>query len=156
MRQRRAPVLGLCRGMQLMNVSEGGTLKQELVSDLSHFVEPDGWIPYHRVHLVEGSRLRALVGCTDVTVSSVHHQAIDALAPGLRAAAHAADGTIEAIEGEGPDFLIGLQSHVEKTRVNLPDFEGVFAAFVATARSEMDLSRGAKGAERCGTIKYWT
>lgn len=130
-RARGAPILGLCRGLQVINVALGGTLHQEISSDLSHFVEADGWVPYHPVTLDPGSRVARIVGRTELCLSSLHHQAIDRLGEGLRASGHAADGIVEIIEAD--PFILGIQAHVEKCRSNFPDLETVFATFVAQA-----------------------
>jgi putative glutamine amidotransferase len=128
------PVLGLCRGMQLINVARGGTLHQELLTGQPHFLEPDGWIPYHPIRLVPGVALSRILGQDDLTVSSVHHQGIDLLGKGLRVSATSPDGVIEAIEDDSGAFVFGLQSHPEKTRAAFPRTERLFAAFIAASR----------------------
>jgi gamma-glutamyl-gamma-aminobutyrate hydrolase PuuD len=130
------PVLGICRGMQVINVARGGTLIQELPDGLSHFVESDGWIPYHSMTLNPSSQIARILETTEITVSSVHHQGVDRIGDGLRATGHATDGIVEAIEDVNGAFVIGLQSHPEKTRQNFPQTERVFAAFVAAAAGD--------------------
>jgi putative glutamine amidotransferase len=130
------PVLGICRGMQVINVARGGSLVQELPYGLGHFVESDGWIPYHTMTLNPASRLSQIITTTEVTVSSVHHQGIDRIGDGLVASGHASDGVIEAIEDATGAFIVGLQSHPEKTRQNFPQTEQLFAAFVAAAAGD--------------------
>jgi putative glutamine amidotransferase len=111
---RRIPVLGICRGHQILNVALGGTLFQDLPSmkpsDIRHRDQATYDKNGHPITVVEGSRLASLLGAGTHFVNSVHHQAIKNLAPGLRAVAHAADGIIEAVEGEG---CLGLQFHPE-------------------------------------------
>jgi putative glutamine amidotransferase len=106
--ERQLPVLGVCRGMQVLNVARGGTL----VQDLEGHNEREAWDrPVHEVEVEPGSRVaRAFGGRT--AVNSVHHQAIDRLGSGLRATAHAPDGVIEAIEADD-GLAVGVQWHPE-------------------------------------------
>jgi putative glutamine amidotransferase len=108
------PVLGICRGMQLLNVARGGTLCQHLPADGGHAPEP-GTFGWHPVQVAPGTRLAAIMG-TDghkVDVPTAHHQAIDRLGAGLAATAWAADGVIEAVESTGEAFLLAVQWHPE-------------------------------------------
>lgn len=110
------PVLGICRGMQLLNVARGGTLCQHLPPEAGHITTP-GSFGCHTVQIAPGTRLAGILGAdgagTDVPTS--HHQAIDRLGDGLVATAWAADGVIEAVEpaGEGGPFLLAVQWHPE-------------------------------------------
>lgn len=134
-RARRLPILGICRGMQLINVACSGTLQQELDEvKVSHFLEEDGWIPYHPISVRNGSLLRAILGVDSVVVSSVHHQGVARLGDGLIACAHAADGVVEALESAASeDFIFGVQAHIEKTRLNFAEFDPLIAAFIAAS-----------------------
>jgi putative glutamine amidotransferase len=109
------PILGICRGAQALNVARGGTLYQHLPAITDHSVEhrqtAPGWEETHTVHVDPDSRLAAILGSTELWVNSFHHQAVDRLGNGLRIAARAADGTVEAIEGAG--FAVGVQWHAE-------------------------------------------
>ena len=115
------PILGICRGLQVLNVACGGTLFQ----DISHqrpesirhsFMRPD-YPPDHPAHAVEvepGSMLASILECSRLTVNSRHHQAVKDVAPGFRAVARAEDGLVEAIEREGAgSFALGVQWHPE-------------------------------------------
>lgn len=122
-RRRRLPIVGICRGCQLLNVAFGGTLWQDLPSEYTNVVKgvdhgvgsylrPERHPAAHVVRLVPGSRLAAVVGRKDLAVNSHHHQAVKALAPGFRVAAYSSDGVIEAIEGlDYPAW--GVQFHPE-------------------------------------------
>lgn len=104
------PLLGVCRGMQVLNVALGGTLVQHLpdLTEFAHHV-PDRWdTTAHEVEIDPGSRLGRLLGPGPVEVNSAHHQAIEAVASGLRAVAWAPDRVIEAIESESEPVL-GVQ-----------------------------------------------
>jgi putative glutamine amidotransferase len=106
--ERGMPLLGICRGSQALNVACGGTLHQHLPG---HRQSEPGCQATHEVEVLEGTRLAGLIGPGTHAVNSFHHQAVDELGRGLRVAARAADGTVEAIEGAG--FAIGVQWHAE-------------------------------------------
>jgi gamma-glutamyl-gamma-aminobutyrate hydrolase PuuD len=109
------PLLGVCRGMQLLNVVLGGTLNQhvpDLVGTNDHLPKPGtfGRVP---VKIAPGSRLSAILG-SEVDVYCHHHQSIELLAAGLVPVAWAGDGVVEAVELAGPDFVVGVQWHPEE------------------------------------------
>ena len=109
------PTLGVCRGMQVLNVVLGGTLTQH-IPDVTGTVTHRpvvGQFGSNEVRTVPGSALAAILGET-ATVSCSHHQAIDRLGDGLRVAATAPDGTVEAVELDGPGFVFGVQWHPEQ------------------------------------------
>jgi putative glutamine amidotransferase len=114
---RAMPVLGICRGAQVINVAAGGTLHQHLPArvggDLAHRQEADMARPTHPVAVAPGSRLAAALGREDAQVNSLHHQAVDRLGAGLLAVAWAPDGVVEAVEGAGDAFALGVQWHAE-------------------------------------------
>ncbi|WP_406328683.1 gamma-glutamyl-gamma-aminobutyrate hydrolase family protein [Streptomyces sp. NBC_00203] len=102
------PLLGICRGLQLLNVALGGTLVQHI----DGHVKDAGVFGHHEVTPVPGSLYAGVV--PEVTaVPTYHHQAVDRLGEGLRASAHAADGTVEAIELPGASWVLGVQWHPE-------------------------------------------
>jgi putative glutamine amidotransferase len=127
--ERGIPVLGVCRGAQALNVALGGTLHQHLPGHRQ--IEP-ATASTHTVHVEPGSRLAHLVGTRPLRVNSFHHQAVDALGHGLRAVAHSADGTIEAIEAPGPHLILGVQWHAEGL-AQQPRHGALFEALVAAA-----------------------
>lgn len=111
------PTLGICRGMQVLNVASGGTLithVPEVYGDqITHRLDhPRRPIP-HDVSLVPGSRLAALMGTNQVTVVSWHHQAVQQIPAGWRQVATAADGLVEAMEWEAHPWLVAVQWHPE-------------------------------------------
>lgn len=115
----RKPVLGICRGAQLINVALGGSLHQ----DIPHHRSDEYDQHAHEVRLEPGSGLARLYGETGPRrVVSIHHQAIKRLAPGLRMEARADDGVIEAVRGEGPGYICAVQWH--------PEFHGGRAGFL--------------------------
>jgi putative glutamine amidotransferase len=132
------PVLGICRGIQLVNVALGGTLVQHVpdVVGESHLLG-DAWdAEAHAVELVAGSMLAALYGTERLTVNSLHHQAVDRPAPGLRVSARAPDGTIEAIEH--PDApVVGVQWHPELLARPAGDEHAVLFEWLLAARQRL-------------------
>lgn len=109
------PVLAICRGMQLLNVSRGGSLCQHLPDagdGIDHMPEPGSFSP-RRVRVAEGSRLAAALGRADPVVPCHHHQAVERVGHGLRVSARAEDGVVEAIEDPTSNFLIAVQWHPE-------------------------------------------
>ncbi|MFF4580152.1 gamma-glutamyl-gamma-aminobutyrate hydrolase family protein [Streptomyces sp. NPDC001389] len=143
---RDIPVLGVCRGMQLMNVHAGGTLIQHLPDRVGHH----GHNPYrghfcaHAVSTVPGTRIGALLPGTR-EVATHHHQAVDRPGAGMIVAARAADGTVEAIESTRHRFAVGVQWHPEMG-VDVPVVQALVAAadFVA----DTDEAAGAGRMER--------
>lgn len=128
--ERRMPILGICRGIQLLTVALGGSLVQDLCTAgfEQHWHEDRQHEPVHAIDPEPGSlTVRALAGAT--TVNSIHHQAVAEPGPHLRASAWSPDGVIEAVEG---DRIVGLQWHPERLlghdRRHLAPFAWVAAA----------------------------
>ena len=140
---RGIPTLGICRGMQLLNVAAGGTLRQHLPEEpgmadhrraLGSFEGAD-----HDVDLEEGSRALAAAGGSPHRVKSHHHQGVSELGDGLRVTGWAAeDGLAEAVEGEGPDYLLGVQWHPEADPQS-----GLIGSLVAAAAGARSRREGA-------------
>lgn len=134
--QRELPLLAICRGTQALNVVRGGTLVQHLPDHdddgIAHRQRLPGNQPSHPIRIDPGSRLAATIGPGGIAVNSFHHQAIDRLGGALDATAWTSDGTIEAVEDPGRDFLIGVQWHAE-LMVEREQEQALFRAFVATA-----------------------
>ena len=131
------PVLGICRGMQLLNVARGGTLCQHLPHEAGHTPDP-GTFGSHPVRVAAGTRLAGILGAngSGVDVPTAHHQAIERLGDGLVATAWAADGVIEAVEpsADGGQFLLAVQWHPE-----VGTDPRLFKALVAAASARMSL-----------------
>jgi putative glutamine amidotransferase len=118
-RARGIPILGICRGLQLVNVAMGGTLYQDLPSEQPGDVPHDAPVPRdartHSISLTEGSRLQHALGAHELVTNSFHHQAIQDLAPGLVVTARADDGIIEGVEGSNDEeWLLAVQWHPEE------------------------------------------
>jgi putative glutamine amidotransferase len=125
------PVLGICRGMQLINVARGGSLIQHLPAVLQHdrHAPTVGAYGSHPVSVAPGSRLAALLGRTAVPgVPTYHHQGVAAIGAGLVATAWADDGTVEAVEDPSLPFCVAVQWHPEEG-----DDDALFHALVAAA-----------------------
>jgi putative glutamine amidotransferase len=136
------PMLGICRGQQLINVALGGTLYQDLIHQGATAVEhsdADGRARtklIHRVRLDPDSRLAQLIDETSVDVNSLHHQAVKDVAPALRVTGTADDGVIEALESPDRRFWIAVQWHPEEID-DVPWVRRLFAGFAraSVARS---------------------
>jgi putative glutamine amidotransferase len=135
------PLLGLCRGLQVINVTLGGSLYQDLEEQLPESIKHDYFPTYgftrdhlaHEVKVAEGSRLRDVLERESITVNSMHHQGIKELAPQLVASAVAPDGLVEAVELPGAPFCVGVQWHPEVFEMVNPDTRRVFEEFIAAA-----------------------
>jgi putative glutamine amidotransferase len=123
-----APVLGICRGLQVVNVALGGTLVQDLPTE-----RPSAARLAHPVSLAAGSRLARIVGRAEATVNSRHHQAVERIAPGVAVSATAPDGLVEALEMSGGAGLLAVQWHPENLHGDAVS-ERIFAAFLVAAR----------------------
>ena len=112
------PTLGVCLGIQIMNVAYGGTLFQHIEEDLpgagEHEDDDAGVAPDHEVAIEPGTLLHSIARVERATVNSYHHQSVAQVAPGFRLAARAPDGVIEAIERTDLPFYLGVQWHPER------------------------------------------
>jgi gamma-glutamyl-gamma-aminobutyrate hydrolase PuuD len=151
---RGLPILGMCRGMQILNVALGGTLVQDVSVKEEWAGHPSdrGWKawkeveraslagsdevpphPRHPIRIEPGSRLHAALGVDEIEVDSFHHQALDEVAPELTVVARAPDGVVEAVELEGEPYVLAVQWELqEEWRVDRRFLEP-FAHFVAAA-----------------------
>jgi putative glutamine amidotransferase len=131
------PLLGICRGHQVINVALGGTLMHDIYAELNGSAlkhDQDATLPrsrlLHEVEVKAGSQLGAMLGCDRLSVNSLHHQAIRRLASPLNVTAVASDGVIEAVEAPGKCFYLGVQWHPEAMLDKVPTMQALFAEFV--------------------------
>lgn len=129
------PALGVCRGMQAINVALGGTLHQDVVHHLGLIHrQPEGTRYFHDIIFEGDSVLRSLVPSARYPVNSYHHQAVDRLADGLVATAYNPDGLIEAYERPASRFLMGVQWHPEVSYTADSFSRKIFARFLEACR----------------------
>ena len=139
--ERRLPLLGICRGLQVLNVALGGTLWADVLSQKPGRIAHDFDQTYprqyraHSVEVEQGSLLAQVLGCTETAVNSLHHQGIKALAPDLRSTAIAPDGLIEGVEIPGHPFAVGVQWHPEWLVDESVPMMNLFNRFVQAARN---------------------
>jgi len=132
-RRRDLPVLGICRGQQVINVAMGGTLVQHLDD---HDVRGHGRSHLaHSIHVDPGSELARAAGEHQIRVNSFHHQAVKRLAGGLHESARGDDGTVEGVESDD-GLIVAVQCHPEELTTDLPWARRLFERFVARARKE--------------------
>ena len=129
------PVLGICRGAQVINAARGGTIYQDLDTQfdnvLGHFPKKTAMHQlWHDVEFEPGSRMHRIFGTDKLRVNSFHHQAVKDPAPGFKVTARAPDGVIEAIESEDHGFVVGVQWHPEALAEKHPEFLKLFEATV--------------------------
>ena len=139
------PVLGICRGLQFINAHFGGTLIQDIPTELNSAVRHrQGWPydePSHSVRIEEGTLLHEIIGRGILNVNSCHHQGIRKLSEKLVSTAKAPDGLIEAVEGKKEffsGFMLAVQWHPEFLYGRDPDAGKIFRAFVEAAGEVMD------------------
>ena len=138
---RRLPTFAICRGVQVANVALGGTLVQDLPSEwpgaLAHESGRGRSERTHTVHVAARSRLARACGSTELTVNSMHHQALARVADGLIAVAHAPDAVVEGVEWAADDWwMVGVQWHPEELVSTVEPWDrALFAAFVEATRA---------------------
>ncbi|PKM83449.1 MAG: peptidase C26 [Firmicutes bacterium HGW-Firmicutes-14] len=136
--KKNIPVLGICRGCQVLNVACGGSLIQHIPSvirkPLKHSQSAPRWYPTHRITIDKSSLFHRIAGENTIMVNSFHHQSICEPAPGFRVSARSSDGVIEAVEHPGYRFVLGIQWHpecmVEKDSVS----RRIFSAFIEAVK----------------------
>lgn len=137
--ERDLPVLGICRGVQVLNTTLGGTLIQDLPSvhpgGVNHHQSPPCDRPVHSVTFAAGSPLHRITGLTRLAVNSYHHQAVDRCAPALTVGAVSEDGVIEALYMPERRFVLAVQWHPEFSH-NDPASIALFKAFVEACESK--------------------
>jgi putative glutamine amidotransferase len=141
--ERRLPILGVCRGLQVMNVAMGGTLFEDIAEQRPGSLEHDYSPGYprnylaHPVDIQSGSLLAQVLGVQQVDVNSLHHQAVRRLAGGVIPTAFSSDGLIEALELPGYPFGLAVQWHPEWLREHLV-MRALFTAFIGAAGVQRD------------------
>jgi putative glutamine amidotransferase len=132
------PVLGLCRGAQVINVAAGGSLYQDVPSQVANAIKHDyyptmGFARDHRAHAVDLSAatlIADVLGGSTAVVNSMHHQSVKRVGGGLAISAVAPDGVVEAVEGTGDAYLVGVQWHPEM----FEEETALFGGFISAAR----------------------
>jgi putative glutamine amidotransferase len=138
----KKPLLGLCRGLQVINVAQGGTLFQDIDAQFDGAIRHDYFPTYgferdhlsHEVAVEPSSRLHSLVNLDQLPVNSMHHQGVKQLGRGLVACARASDGLIEAVESTNGHWMVGVQWHPEVFEATDPHTRDLFRGFVEAAR----------------------
>lgn len=136
---RHFPILGICRGIQLLNVALGGSLYQDLsycpgAAEHHHAPKERRYELMHKVTLSPESRLAMIFGTSTFDVTSTHHQILKDVAPGLKVTAVAEDGVVEGVEAEGYPFLLAVQWHPERMIWQHQEQLGLFKALIEAAR----------------------
>lgn len=141
------PLLGICRGMQLLNIALGGNIYQDIdlqyKTDIVHSDRP-GRKKHdliHKVRIENGTLLGSLYGSGLKEVNSFHHQTVKDLAPSLKAAAYSEDGLLEAYEAEGERFLVATQWHPEMLVEKYPEEIELFKVFIGKAKGYKEKKR---------------
>lgn len=137
MEEKQMPVLGICRGCQIMNVYAGGSIYQDLAAEYEgkpnlHAQKEKRSYAIHKVQLEEGSYLRELLGEESIYTNSMHHQAVHQVGKNLRVVARTADGVVEAIEHDNGIWL-ATQWHPEELVDSVPQMNRIFADLIEKA-----------------------
>jgi putative glutamine amidotransferase len=134
------PLLAICRGIQVLNVALGGSLYQDIATQIktpiNHAPNMDKGTHSHQVTISEDTRLEAIMQTSKIWVNSKHHQAVKDPAPSLRPVAHADDGIIEALENPAKRFVVGVQWHPEGMWDNDAYARRLFAALIDATDDE--------------------
>jgi putative glutamine amidotransferase len=134
------PMLGICRGMQLINIALGGTLYQDVAADIPGSLRHANWdFPrnklIHSVNIVPGSRLEAILGVRELPVNSLHHQSVKEPGQGVIVTGYAEDGVAEMLEVPDQHFMMAVQCHPEELYTDQPVWSRLFVAFVDACKS---------------------
>lgn len=142
--EQEKPVLGICRGMQFINVFFGGTLFQDVKGDgattYEHIQAANFHCPFHHVDVEEKSFLHEATGKRELRVNSLHHQAVKDIAPGFEVTARSRDRLVEAIERREGSFVAGVQWHPEMMSTHDSDARAIFRHFIEVVRTSREKS----------------
>jgi putative glutamine amidotransferase len=146
---RQMPILTVCRGTQLLNITRGGSLHQHIPEDfpestINHAQEEGGAFATHDVTIKEGSKIYRALERTETHVNSFHHQCCDRLGSNLEAIAWAPDGVIEGIQATDRDFMLGVQWHSESQTRQDDQQERLFRGLAEAAERRMEMLEAAR------------
>ena len=133
--ERCLPIMGICRGMQLINVALGGTLYQDISKQVEGALghrsrDKSLGQAFHKVNIIEESKLYTMLSNKEIEVNSFHHQSIKKIGKDLKTVAYSYDGIVEGIESVDSSFVLGMQWHPEKMIFRYPVFQEIFDIFV--------------------------
>lgn len=135
--KRRIPIMGICRGLQILNVAHGGTLYQDLSLDkncyIKHAQKQDPATATHSILIEEGSRLAKIIGQCQWVTNSHHHQTVHKVGEGFKVTARAKDGTVESLEGTNYSYLMAYQFHPEMMSAKYALAKKIFVDFIVAA-----------------------
>lgn len=133
------PVLGICRGIQVMNIAAGGTVYQDISlipgSAIKHLQKAPRQTPTHALDILPGSLLARLLGGVLARVNSIHHQAVNRVAGCFTVTARSPDGVVEGLEAAGSAYAVGVQFHPEEMWEHDRKFLNIFKSLVESAIS---------------------
>lgn len=140
MLEKDKPILGVCKGAQMLNLATGGDMFQDIYSQidgelLQHSQKAANYVATHDVELVEGSLIHQLVGEKVIRVNSFHHQANRNPGKGLIVSGRARDGVVEAVESKEHRFALGVQWHPESFRLNHEPSKRIFLGFITACKA---------------------
>ena len=137
-KKKKIPILGICRGLQIINVAEGGTLEEvPAKGPIKHTIDDDGFINYHDIYIEKNSDLKKIMKVDNYSVCSMHHQKIAKLGNNLKISAKSEDGIVEAIESEDKSFVIAFQGHIEKNIKNFKKYNNVIKEFLKNVPNDV-------------------
>lgn len=132
------PILGICRGCQILNIAQGGTMYQDIYSQMDDVYQHSQKAPVqhmsHFIDIEKDSKLHEIMGKENIKINSFHHQANKEAGPGFKVVARSKDGVVEAIESTEHEFVIGVQWHPECTYGVDEYSQKLFQRFVDTAK----------------------
>lgn len=137
--ERNIPILGICRGAQVLTIHQGGSIYQDIYSQHGdHTYKHNQEVPKnyltHKVSVEKGTKLHSILGSTDIKTNSFHHQAVKRVPEHFSITASTSDGIVEAVESKTHDFLLGVQWHPEGTYLVDENSQKIFSALIKAAR----------------------